>query len=70
MAVKRRPSRPDFVPQLTARGRARQTVLELCDGQRSLAQIEQEVLARHADLFGDRAAAATFVTEVVVGYTK
>lgn len=64
-----RRTRSDSVPRLTARGEARLTVLALCDGRRSLADIEREVYERHAHLFGDRAEAAVFVAEVVVGYS-
>lgn len=60
---------PRFVPALTARGRARKSVLELCDGQRPLAEIEHEMLSRHPDLFGSPAEASVFVGEVVAGYT-
>lgn len=56
---------PRFVPTLTPRGRARLSVLELCDGARSLAEIEREVLARHPDLFPSLSEAAVFVGAVV-----
>lgn len=58
-----------YVPRLTPRGQARLSVLTLCDGSRSLADIEREVHERHAGLFRDRAEAAVFVAEVVGGYT-
>jgi precorrin-6B methylase 2 len=61
---------PRFVPTLTARGRARLSVLELCDGTRPLAEIEREMLARHPDLFPALPAAAAFVVEVVAGYSN
>jgi protein arginine N-methyltransferase 1 len=63
-------TRPDYVPTLTARGKARLSVLELCDGRRPLAAIEREMLDRHPDLFRDLAAAAVFVAEVVAGYSE
>ena len=63
-------TRPDSVPTLTARGKARLSVLALCDGERSLAVIERQVYERHAGLFRDRAAAALFVAEVVTGYSE
>ena len=63
-------TRPDYVPTLTARGRARLSVLELCDGRRPLAEIERDVYDRHPSLFEDRAAAALFVAEVVSGYSE
>ncbi len=60
---------PDFVPALTPRGHGRLTVLQLCDGTRTLREIEDEVFARHRDLFTARGEAAAFVAEVVSGYT-
>ena len=61
---------PDYVPRLTARGEARLSVLELCDGRRPLDAIEREVYDRHPGLFRDRADAALFVAEVVTGYSE
>jgi protein arginine N-methyltransferase 1 len=55
---------PNRVPQLTRRGLARRTVLELCDG-RPLHDIEQAVLARHGDLFGSAASASVFIVDVL-----
>jgi hypothetical protein len=59
---------PDARPRLTARGQARATVLELCDGARSLAEIEREVQERHAPLFATPGDAQAFVAEVVLRY--
>jgi hypothetical protein len=42
--------RPDYVPSLSARGRARKTVLDLCDGARALREVERELFERHRDL--------------------
>ena len=64
-----RKTRPTFVPTLTPWGSARLTVLTLCDGKRPLAEIEQELLQRHSDLFPSLSNAATFVAEVVSGYS-
>jgi SAM-dependent methyltransferase len=61
--------RPDYVPHLTPRGRARLTLLELCDGARPLADIERQLFDRHRDLFESPAEAAAFVAEVVTRYT-
>lgn len=61
---------PDFVPVLTRRGEGRLTVLRLCDGTRPLRDVEDEVFARHRDLFKTRGEAAAFVAEVVSGYTR
>jgi hypothetical protein len=58
---------PEFVPNLTERGKARLSVLDLCDGRRPVAAIERDVLDRHPGLFRNRAEAAVFVAEVVAG---
>ena len=63
-------TRPDYVPHLTARGKARLSVLELCDGRRALDTIEREIYRRHADLFRDPDEAAVFVAEVVSTYSE
>lgn len=60
---------PGFVPLLTTRGEARRSILELCDGRRSLAEIEREVYFRHPRLFPSPAQAAAFVAEVVTRYS-
>ena len=57
-----------FVPRLTPWGEARRSVLELCDGRQTLADIEREVQRRHPALFRSRAESAAFVTEVVSRY--
>jgi protein arginine N-methyltransferase 1 len=59
---------PESRPELNAYGRARLAILELCDGQRSLREIERGVLGRFPDLFPSEAAAASFVAEVVTRY--
>jgi protein arginine N-methyltransferase 1 len=64
-----RRTHPAFVPRLTPRGDARLSVLNLCDGQRPLADIEREVFERHPDLFRTLGEAATFVAEVVTRYS-
>jgi hypothetical protein len=61
---------PDSTPRLTRRGEARRSVLELCDGQRTLAAIEREVQARHPDLFPVLGEAQAFVAEVVARYSE
>lgn len=61
-------TRPDFVPVLTPRGVARRAVVDLCDGKRSLQEIEQELWQRHRDIFRSRAEADEFVAEVVTRY--
>lgn len=61
---------PGFVPSLTPRGEARRSILEFCDGCHSLAEIEQGVYRRHAQLFSSPAEAAAFVSEVVTRYSQ
>jgi len=61
---------PDFVPVLTPRGRGRLTILQLCDGTRTLSDIEDQVFARHPNLFTSPGEAAAFVAEVISGYTR
>lgn len=63
-------TRPDFVPKLTSWGEARRTVVDLCDGQKSLAEIEQIVFDTHRNLFDSLARAAEFVTEVTAIYAE
>jgi Arginine methyltransferase oligomerization subdomain/Ribosomal protein L11 methyltransferase (PrmA) len=63
-------TRPGFKPKLIPRGEARQTVVNLCDGARTLAEIEDEVFRRHPNLFRTREEAAVFVAEVVTRYTQ
>lgn len=65
-----RVSTPNSTPHLTSRGLARRSVLELCDGHRTLAEIEHEVFRRHADLFATNGEAQAFVAEVVTRYTE
>lgn len=61
-------TRPESRPSLTPAGEARRTVLDLCDGERTLRDVEGEVYARHTDLFASRNDAAVFVAEVVTRY--
>jgi SAM-dependent methyltransferase len=61
---------PGHVPVLTARGEARRSVLEACDGVRTLQEVEQEVQRRHAELFKSQGEAQAFVAEVVTRYTR
>ena len=63
-----RRTRLSAIPTLTESGSARRTVLELCDGVRSLGDIERAVFERHAGLFRTQADAAMFVAEVLVRY--
>jgi type I protein arginine methyltransferase len=63
-------TRPDFVPRLTRWGEARRTVVDLCDGIKTLGEIEEIVFERHRDLFGSLDKAAEFVTEVTAVYAS
>jgi protein arginine N-methyltransferase 1 len=63
-------TRPAFQPALTPAGLARRTVLDLCDGERALADIEREVWRRHPAFFHDQDEAAAFVAEVVTRYAR
>jgi protein arginine N-methyltransferase 1 len=65
-----RRARPDFIPVLTARGRARLSVLELCDGVRPLQEVERLVYERHRELFASHGEAEAFVAEVTAGYAR
>lgn len=62
-------TQPAFVPQLTPWGEARRSILELCNGLRPLAEIEQEVYRRHPGLFPSPDEGAAFVAEVITRYT-
>ncbi|MDQ3169834.1 MAG: 50S ribosomal protein L11 methyltransferase [Acidobacteriota bacterium] len=64
----RQRTRGDAVPVLTARGEARRTLLELCDGVRKVADIERALVARHPDLFPVERDAAAFAAEVLAIY--
>jgi hypothetical protein len=64
-----RKTSPDFVPRLSSWGEARRSILELCDGRRPLAEIEQAVFDRHSNLFPTPGEAAAFVAEVVTAYS-
>ncbi len=61
-------SRPDYVPRLTSWGMARRSVVNLCDGKRTVAEIERAVYAQHRDLFASPGEASAFVHEVMVPY--
>jgi protein arginine N-methyltransferase 1 len=61
---------PAYRPTLTSSGRARLTVLRLCDGGHPLSEIERSVYEQHRELFASPAQAALFVAEVVGPYTR
>jgi hypothetical protein len=61
---------PKSRPTLNAGGAALLTVVSICDGTRSLAEIEEEVFRLHADLFSSRQDAAAFVASVIARNTR
>jgi protein arginine N-methyltransferase 1 len=65
-----RRTQPDFIPQLSPWGEAQRLVLTLCDGQRALSEIEQEVYRRHERLFGSLDTAEAFVAKVIARYSR
>jgi protein arginine N-methyltransferase 1 len=60
---------PHFIPKLSPWGEAQRSVLTLCDGQRALSEIEQEVYRRHYRLFGSLGKAEAFVAKVIARYS-
>jgi Ribosomal protein L11 methyltransferase (PrmA) len=62
-------TQPHFIPKRSPWGEARLSVLSLCDGQRALSEIEQEVYHRHPKLFRSLGDAAAFVAEVITRYS-
>jgi protein arginine N-methyltransferase 1 len=65
-----RHTQPGYKPKLTPRGEGRRSVVNLCDGVRTLTEIEDEVFRLHPALFRDRGEAAIFVAEVVTRYSR
>lgn len=66
----RRRTRDAAIPVLSARGAARRTVLDLCDGTRTVRDIELALAARHPDLFTSDREAAVFAAEVLAVYAE
>jgi len=58
----------DATPTLNVWAAARATVLTLCDGRRTVREIEQAVFARHRVLFASESRAQVFVAEVISRY--
>lgn len=54
-----------YAPTLSRRGEAEASLLALCTGQRTLGEIEQELLGRYPDVFRSAQEASVFVREVV-----
>lgn len=63
-------TQPAFKPKLIPRGEAWRTVVNLCDGIRTVSEIEEELMRLHPKLFGSREEAAIFVAEVVTRYAE
>jgi hypothetical protein len=61
-------TQPHFIPKLSPWGEGRRSVLNLCDGQRTLMEVEQEVYRSHPQLFPSLGKAAEFVAEVITRY--
>jgi len=62
-------TQPHFIPKLSPWGEARRSVVNLCDGQKTLSEIEQEIYRSHPKLFPSLGKAAEFVAEVVTRYS-
>jgi hypothetical protein len=62
-------TQPHFIPKLSPWGEAQRSVLTLCDGQRALSEIEQEVYCRHYRLFGSIDKAEAFVAKIIARYS-
>ncbi len=60
----------DRVAELNDRGRARQVVLSYCDGQRTVAEIQEIVRREHPDLFPSAQAMSSFVSQVLASDTS
>jgi len=58
-------AQPDRVAKLNDRGRARQVVLSYCDGERTVAEIQEMVRRVHPELFPTAMAATSFITQVL-----
>ena len=58
-------AQPDRVAKLNDRGRARQVVLSYCDGQRTVAEIQEIVRRDHPERFPSAQAMSSFVEHVL-----
>lgn len=58
-------SHPEYIPNLSRTAHARSLVLGYCDGQRSVAQVQEAVLHDHPMLFPSREETARFITSVL-----
>jgi SAM-dependent methyltransferase len=57
-------SDPTYIPRLSPWGEVRRTIIEACDGRKSLAEIERIVFNRHQNLFDSQEHAARYVAEI------
>lgn len=62
--------RPERVARLNDRGHARQVVLSYCDGQRTVADVQELVSKNHPGLFPSEQASSSFVTKVLAWETS
>ena len=62
-------AKPDFVPKLTKWGQARLHALSLCDGHRTVPEIEQELSRRYPEYFSSPANADGFVAKIISKYS-
>ena len=58
-------NRPEHIPQVSQTAHARSLVLDYCDGQRSVAQVQAAVLRDHPNLFPSSEEITRFVTKVL-----
>lgn len=58
-------ARPDSVPVISPMGGAERTVLALCNGRRTLAEVEAGLRRTHPALFSRKADATAFVAEII-----
>ena len=63
-------SHPDYVPQLSTTARAKALVLALCDGQRSVSEIQAAVRREHPHLFPSEQEIVRFVASVLRSSTE
>ena len=58
-------AQPNLVAKLNDRGQARQVVLSYCDGQRTVAEIQEIVRREHPELFPSKQAMSSFIEQVL-----
>ena len=63
-------SRPEYVPTLNPTALAKAAVIGLCDGQRSVSDIQAAVLRKHPGLFPSEKEIMRFVTSVLSTSTE